>query len=378
VKNYLIAPDGFHMQLPRRTEGRRVIFVPYFRFKGTVFTCDEAKITYRIIDVTSPGVSVPGLPPSLGLRPQAMKLRFLTAAAHGRIARCTITGNDMQHMIERITSSSRSGTRFHRVFIGEVLSRIYLPLYLHHGKVFDAVTDTPLPCRVREEELLNSKGSETDRRYTISFLPTLCPLCGWNLEGERDSVVLACRHCSTFWEVRRNTFSPVQYASVRGNGAPVVFLPFWKTTAKVEGFDIRSYADFIRITNQPKVITKEWEDREMEYWSPAFKVRPRIFLRLSRRLTISQTAFTLEDSFPGNHLYPVTMPGKEASQSLKLILAVCALTKEALYPELPRMEITAHASTLVYLPFLERGQELVQPHLRMSIYRQTLAYGHYL
>src|SRR3989339_2060059 len=31
------------------------------------------------------------------------------------------------------------------------------------------------------------------------FVPTLCPHCGWDMEGQKDSLVLICRNCDSAW-----------------------------------------------------------------------------------------------------------------------------------------------------------------------------------
>jgi len=40
--------------------------------------------------------------------------------------------------------------------------------------------------------------------------------------------------------------------------------------------------------NLPKAIQPEWENKSLYFWVPAFKLQPKIFLRLSTQFVISQ------------------------------------------------------------------------------------------
>ena len=162
-----------------------------------------------------------------------------------------------------------------------------------------------------------------------------------------------------------------------GSGKKTLYLPFWKISSKsVQGLEINSYADFIRVTNQPKVVQKHWEKQEMSFWIPAFKIRPGIFLNLSSQMTIAQKDFKVVDEIPGdNNLYPVTLPHSEAVQSIKITLANSIMRKKKMFPLLPQVSFTIGESTLVYLPFNDAGQEIIQEHMRISIHKKTLEFG---
>ena len=56
-----------------------MFYVPYWRIRGIVFSCDEElEVKSSIVDATYCGVGVESYPESLGLRPQALRLRFAT------------------------------------------------------------------------------------------------------------------------------------------------------------------------------------------------------------------------------------------------------------------------------------------------------------
>jgi hypothetical protein len=209
-------------------------------------------------------------------------------------------------------------------------------------------------------------------------MATLCPQCGWNLEGERDSVILTCSNCETVWEASKGQFRRVNFFEVPGQSKSTQYLPFWKISASTDGVEINSFADFIRLTNQPRVIGKGWEDDEMNFWCPAFKIRPKIFMNLAKQFTISQKHFQAEEVIPQKNVYPVTLHSTEAIQSLKVILAGSTLDKKKVFPNLPRVKFDIKSSTLVYLPFRDTGHEMIQEQMQISINKNTLEFGRHL
>ena len=374
VKSFLFAPDYFRLVLPHKAPDKEIIYAPYLRFKGNTYACQGQTIGHRIVDITHLGTPVKGLPISLGLRPQAMKMRFVTQDTAGSFLRCSLGVDDVLARAGKRTSGS--GRLFHRAYIGETVSLIYLPLFVHKETLFDAIINRPIVKLNQGEDILGS--ADNHPRWRLTFMSTLCPQCGWNLEGERDSVVLTCNNCNTAWEASEGRFVRVGFGVVPGQGEKTMYLPFWKIAARADGIGINSFADFIRLTNQPRVVQKDWENQDMSYWCPAFKIRPKIFLRLLSQLTISQKDFKTKETIPKKDLYPVTMPQSEAAQSLKLTLANSALTKRNTFPLLPQVNFAIKDSTLVYLPFTDKGHDMVQQDIRVSINKRALEYGRYL
>ena len=374
VKSFLFAPDYFRLVLPHKAPDKEIIYAPYLRFKGNTYACQGQTIGHRIVDITHLGTPVKGLPISLGLRPQAMKMRFVTQDTAGSFLRCSLGVDDVLARAGKHTSGS--GRLFHRAYIGETVSLIYLPLFVHKETLFDAIINRPIVKLTQGEDILGS--ADNHPRWRLTFMSTLCPQCGWNLEGERDSVVLTCNNCNTAWEASEGRFVRVGFGVVPGQGEKTMYLPFWKIAARADGIGINSFADFIRLTNQPRVVQKDWENQDMSYWCPAFKIRPKIFLRLLSQLTISQKDFKTKETVPKKDLYPVTMPQSEAAQSMKLTLANSALTKRNTFPLLPQVNFAIKDSTLVYLPFTDKGHDMVQQDMRVSINKRALEYGRYL
>jgi predicted RNA-binding Zn-ribbon protein involved in translation (DUF1610 family) len=377
VKNFLFAPDYFRLVLPHKAPDKDIIYVPYLRFKGNVYLCQGQTIGHRVVDITHLGAPVKGLPLSLGLRPQAMKMKFVTPNMAGSFLKCSLKLAAILDKVGKHTSGSGSAQLLHRAYIGETLSLIYLPLFVQEGMVFDAITKRPIVKLSQGQDIFES-AIDDNPRWRLTFMATLCPQCGWNLDGERDSVILTCSNCNTAWEASEGKFVRVGLVVVPGREEKTVYLPFWKITARAKGVEINSFADFIRVTNQPIVAQRHWENEDMSFWSPAFKIRPKIFLRLLSQLTISQKDFGTKEAIPRRGLHPVTMPPSEAAQSIKLTFASSAMNKRKTLPMLPRVSFTIKDSTLVYLPFTDTGHEMAQQHMRISINKKALEFGRYL
>lgn len=377
VKSFLVAPGYFRFVLPHRATDKDIIYVPYLRFRGNVYFCESRSVGYRVVDITHVGLSFNGMPVSLGLRPQAMKMKFLTRDTVGSFLKFSLKAHDILSKAGKLSSASSDSRIFHRAYIGETLSVIYLPLYLKENRLFDAILNRPVATCSQGQDILGLTANKKPR-WGLTFVPILCPQCGWNLEGERDSVVLTCGNCDTAWQASKGNFVRVNLSVVQGKEENTVYLPFWKISAKAKGVEINSFADFIRVTNQPRVVGKAWEDRDMSFWSPAFKIRPKIFLHVSRQMTLSQKDFPAQETIPKKDLYPVTLPQTEAIQNMKLTLASSAIDKKKILPLLPSIKFDPGQAVLVYLPFTDTGHEMIQEHTNVSINKNALRFGRQL
>jgi hypothetical protein len=60
---------------------------------------------------------------------------------------------------------------------------------------------------------------------------------------------------------------------------------------------------------------------------------------------------------------------------MKIILASSTLTKNRVYPHLPQIRFEVDHSELIYLPFTEKGHEMIQEDMDISINKNTLEFG---
>lgn len=377
VRIFICSPQQTRYILPFKTPVDKLIYAPYLRFRGSVFFCQGEAVSHQLVDITQQASRLKGLPQTLGLRPQAMKLKHLPPTLKGALLHCALDLSAAFLQAESHCPGETSGEIFHRAFIGETVSRIYLPLSIRDGVVFDAITQAPLARLPADGDVLGP-ALDTQPPWKPSFIATLCPGCGSSLTGERDSVVLFCKNCHTAWEVVQGKFVQVACAAVRSQQEPPISLPFWRMNARTTGLEIRSFADFIRATNQPRVPQAAWGDLAMSYWCPAFKIRPNVFLSLSTLLTLSQHQFNTQNAVPPQNGFPVTLPSSEAIESLKVILASTATNKKKLMPLLKKIEFSVQETSLVYIPCSISSHEFVLEQTRISINKKALDFGRQL
>ncbi len=317
----------------------------------------------RVLDTSFIATDHKFLPDSLGLRAQTLKLRFADPEMKADFLTPRISFEELIPRLENIKhfmdSSTFSGRVFHRAFIGDPAGMIYSPVYIKNRAIYDAVLNRPIAkfTIIRADKF---QSLDTRRDWKIKFISALCPNCGWDLTGERNSVVLFCKNCDMAWQVSRGGFKKLNFGVVPWREKKVVYIPFWRMKIKLEGLDPGSHADLIKIANLPG------------FWTPAFKVRPRVFLRMAKQLTIVQPAKDLRRTLAGLDLCPVTLNVSAALDSIKVILADIAVSRKKILPLLSGMDIKMKESLLVYLPFTVRGNEFIQTQMKFSIQRNAM------
>lgn len=245
-----------------------------------MFHCGRKEVRGTVADVTRLAVPVEGLPPSLGIRPQAVPLRHVTAETPGRRLR----------VAESALGAIPAETDLeddHRVLVGEMASLIYFPVRLR-GRMTDALVDREIACSdaIALEALLDTAPSAS----SVRFHSTLCPACGWDLDGERESLVLFCRNCDSAWEGEASGLHRRTLARFRSAADAPVQLPFWVST--VDGHN---------------------------EWVPAFKIHPHHYIRLARALTILDPETAPEQTIMPGPIQAVTVPTREIIDARKVL-----------------------------------------------------------
>ncbi len=145
---------------------------------------------------------------------------------------------------------------------------------------------------------------------------------------------------------------------------------------KIDGIQLETYADLIKVANLPKVPTEAWEHTPFYFWSPAFKINPALFLRWCKQLTMTPAEVNLTTGdFPAKTIYPVTLPVTEAAESFIITLASLMANKRRLLDLSSSLKFTLENSFLVLHPFTISPKELVHTKLGFSMDRTALNFG---
>ncbi|WP_155308777.1 hypothetical protein [Desulfosarcina ovata] len=374
VKSYLMADHFFRYLLPNRApQGKELVYFPYWRFKGMLFSCLPSGIRDRFLDASQQAAAAPDFPISVGLRSQAMALKFVSPETEGWFIKPTLPfRNVMQTFLDRFNGSMR-GPILHQAHIGESLSLIYAPFYADKNKIMDAVLNQPVSTE-QDEPIDANRYPGGPARWKIRFIPTLCPNCGWDLVGRRDTLVLHCANCASMWQAGKQGLAKVNVAHMpASDDVEILYLPFWRIRAHVSGIELNSYADLVKTANLPRVPQPGWTRIPFHFWGPAFKVRPQSFLRLTHQVTLSQPRDTLVPRIPDGAMHPVNLPVSESAETLKLNLAGFIRPRKIVEERIDQIQAKAARYLLVYLPFEVRHHDLVQPDFKIAVNRNQLA-----
>jgi len=381
VQNFMVTRGALRFVLPDKAPDhilrRNMLYAPYLRFKGNIYYCKGKYLKHKVVDTTQLGTSGTVLPPSLGLRPQAMPVSLVTDAVEGHFLRQTIKAKTLLERAAQLTviaSEDIDAPFYHRAYIGETVSCIYLPLYLQNDLLYDAVTNTVLGKETLAEKM-RAQSMHYKTAWSPHFLATLCPRCGDTLSGAHDSLILSCYNCQSCWEETKNGFQSISWNAVVSNDKGMYYLPFWKLSVRADGIDMRTFADFLRITNQPLVIQKRHKELGLHFLLPAFKLRPSTFLRLGKNMTLSQERLPQSEQQMPKRMHPVTLKRIEALQALKSVLAGAAVNKRTLLPKLPIVRFHSMGTELSYLPFKDKGHDFVQEQTGIPLAQSVLRLG---
>lgn len=343
--------------------GKEFLFVPYWHFRGASFTVTSGEIATRFSDRTMRASGPVGLPLTMGVRTQAMTLRRAAREMEGRFLRPESSGEEALVRGEAVARSfaGKGGKTLHRSFVGDARSIVYAPYCERDGALWDAVLG-------RRQAAVPAEGIggpfENTSAWRTAFMPALCPECGWDLPGERRSVVLVCRRCRRSWESRNGRWVPVRTFFASGTGTS--YFPAWELRVGVDGLGSRNFA------NLPAATRESWGEGEMVMRVPAFGVRPRVLMRLSCQLTTLTPDTRASEAVPDGDVRSVTVGKEDALAMTGVVVALLAVPKRDVHRLLPALKPHLSSSRIVYYPFDERGGDYVQREGGVSFRKNTL------
>lgn len=370
VRSVIFQKDFFRYFLSPSTDipiDQDLFYLPYWRFKGVRYLCTPGGIQPRFIDVSSLAMEgVPSnIPFSLGFRSQVLPLKLITPQTKGRFAR---------PQPSRVVLMKHQGQQQPTDFkedIGEALSLIYAPFYIRQKEIVDGVLNQPLPGDPSHE--LDPAGLTSCRPYAeTSFISGLCPSCGWDLEGQSDSITLICRNCHSLWRAKGHQLHRIRYGAVPPDRDEDIMVPFWKIRAGISPMVLSTYADLVRQANLPRAVLSRWENQPLYFWSPAFKIQPKLFLRLLTQMAIVQPEPDLVTSISSNIHLPVNLPPTEAVQTIRITMAAMIRPITDILQVLPVTDVTPESISLVFIPFESRHHEIFHPGLNVAIHKNVL------
>ena len=361
---------------------QELIYIPYWRFRGLAFAGLPSNKEDRFIDDTFLAAGIPFLPSRLGLQTRAFKVRPLSFQKKGRFLQPQFS---FEKVVTQLTEEKFSPSEpedppvlFQQVFIGETVSLVYAPIFIKDGIIFDGLGDRVLG-KAGEPDLEKLPVTDQQESGQVQFIPVLCPYCGADLQGEKDTRVLLCRNCDRAWDFSQGELKKFDFRIMEASGdeRPVYYLPFWRIRARISGWPGHIPSPLSRPLLDDQQSPRGESEEENLYWRPAFKLSPSLFLTVSKAASFRKPLTPMYlDTLARGQYYPVTLPWEQAVEGLTPVIA--DFIKNRLLPRFSRIKIEPADHLLIYIPFHLQGDELVQQDMRLGISRTSLHFGRFL
>jgi DNA-directed RNA polymerase subunit RPC12/RpoP len=363
---------------------QEMTYIPYWRIRGMTFSCLHPRGKERVVDTTFLAAQAPGMPLYLGLQSRAFNLRFISSAKKGRFLQPQLPLNGFLSQVGEENDPTSDlqpleiPPQFTSAFIGETISLVYTPIYLQAGAIFDGLGDRQIG-RTSESafESIPSLGPENFR--TLRFLPVICPYCGSDLQGEKDTQILLCRNCDRVWDYAQEELKQIDFKTLKytGEKSQIFYLPFWRIRAKVSGWPGQMPLPLTRLPLVPKRASAGKIEEGNLYLLPAFKLSPSLFLTVSKATSLRQPLDPVWlDSLPQGQYYPVTLAADQAAEGINAVIA--DFIKSHPIPRLSQIKIEPAEHLLIFIPFHAQGNELVNEAMSIGISRTALHFGRFL
>ena len=203
----------------------------------------------------------------------------------------------------------------------------------------------------------------------VQFLPVLCPYCGADLQGEKDTQVLLCRNCDRAWDFSQGELKKLDYGIMEASGdeRPPYYLPFWRIKAFTSGWSLPIQPAITRPARH-----SEPEKEEPFFWLPAFKLSPSVFLNVSKAVCFRQPlAYQLcSKTYRKANTIRSPSPGSRPQKDLNAVIADILKTHPV--PRISQIKIEPSDHLLVFIPFHLQGHELVQETMSVGINQNAL------
>ena len=369
VRHIIISGKHQTYCIPPRQETSpdALLYIPYWRFKGMSFALQDAQVRHRLMDSSAQAVEHAGIPFSLGLRSQTQHLQQVTSASPGRFLIPALSGKVLlERMIEHGLGFGAEGhsTLQLQAHVGEVVSLIYSPVLVGSQTLSDGITGRSYSGQALS---LAQEPVSPEPPASMSFLPVLCPHCGWDLAGETKSLCLRCTNCCSLWIGYKGRLIEIPFQFYGSSLHEQSYLPFWQFKVSVPD---QSGNTFLSIL-QPFMD----EGSDQAFMVPAFKIHPGLFLRLSRQMTPGSASGLNPDKFPRAAYYPATLPFRESFQFLPILLSRMVRNTQQLAEDLSQATLKPRQVKLVFVPFHSRGSDLVQPEKNIGLHKNALSIG---
>ncbi len=375
VRLYLSFQSHPRYYLSPRYREDSPFFVPYWRSKGMEFAVRAGGIEESVLDRTWNASGFTCFPSSLGARPQTRRLGLAEPDGEHRLLPALVPPDEpppVQPLRPLIGGDllETENPFFFRTVLQDTASLIYLPVFQRGTLVYDAIDRKalgPSPNGLSAADRPDNVASW----FGYHFTPALCPNCGHDVAGEKESLIVFCQNCVVGFSVSGGKLTEVPLAVGKGGSRTASFLPFWRVRVETEGLPLPRGTGKILPGGR-----REQMDRDhFHFWVPAFRINPRLFLRLAHRATMAQPAIEPTSLTSLSSVAPITIASVEAVKTVKILLALLSPKDTELLRGLQDRSVKVREHLVVLVPFEQSGYELTNRQIQAAVHVNALKYG---
>lgn len=351
-------------------------FVPYWRSKGIEFAVRAGRIQKSAVDKTWNASGFSCFPSSLGARPQTQTLYLAEPGEERKLLPTSLPPDEppsappLSLLIGRDLQEAEGPLLF-RAFLRDTSSLIYLPAFEKEGMLYDGIDSKILG---NTPEGLSGAGWPEDGvgAFRYHFVPAICPNCGNDLAGERQSLIVFCPSCAVGFSVSNSALQDTPFSIAKGVSKTASFLPFWRIRVETEGLPLPTTTGRILPGGRIEQLDRD----NFFFWTPAFRINPQLFLRLAHRATIAQLGTEANASLPSiSSIAPVTVTSTEAVKTVKILMVLLSPRDHELPSRLNDLSIDLTDCMVVLVPFEQKGYELMNGQIQAAVHVNALKHG---
>jgi len=186
---------------------------------------------------------------------------------------------------------------------------------------------------------------------------------------------MICKGCLRAFRISHTGLKQIGVQCVPSDSDIDIFIPFWKLSINFTRMSCSKYSDIIKLANLPKAVLEEHKVKDFYFFIPAFKVNPKLFLRLGKQASLLQPNSIPLDGLPEIDFYPADLSIKEGLEAVPPVLLDICKRKKDIWGMLVKEKIKLERYSLVYLPFKGSGLEYVQHEFGFSLPKNSLKFG---
>ncbi|MGB8658586.1 MAG: hypothetical protein WCE90_12515 [Candidatus Zixiibacteriota bacterium] len=381
--------------LSKKVEEANLCYLPYWRFTSEVFYAlidhsfsgsieegREAEILSREWDTNFPAhVSNDLGLPTLGMRPEWLKLRLLTDGSLIQV------GEVLELELDSLSAKDQALQSFHLLLetketsgrelivkpLSEILSLIYFPLWVvnfiagggSHHQIIDGITGRTLKQSAGYFELKRNGGGQAQELCSPKIVPHRCPECGWDLPLDPFHLVFPCGNCDRIWKISDSGYVPIVRNIAKAEegrstnpGSSVGYYPFWVFETKPQKERTFSIQDLAQLLpSEIGWFKVQDKSRPFLFYIPAFEMK-----NLGKIPTISLAFTRSQPDFKEETKEKTALVGavrsEEDAKRIAEILWLSLISSKMNLDFDQWKDVLFENGTMIWFPFYEEGNFL--------------------